>query len=133
LVTTIESRPYGSTGERVTILGLGCGALAKHSFAQGVATVRRALELGITYFDTSPFYCDGASQAILGETLDGRSEKYLHLQSWKRAWPQHRRAPFRLSYIGRLRNWVYREISPQSSDKRVIQAIELFIFMMVEM
>ena len=53
---TLETRPYGKTGEQVSVLGLGGGSLAKHSHDEGVATVRRALELGISYFDTSPLY-----------------------------------------------------------------------------
>ena len=51
--------------------------ISEHSFAEGVATVRRALELGVTYFDTSPFYGKGMSQAVLGEALEGRSEEYV--------------------------------------------------------
>ena len=73
----IETRPFGDTGERVTTLGLGGAGLPRHSFGEGVATVRRALELGITYLDTSPMYGDGLSQAIYGEALQGRSERYL--------------------------------------------------------
>ena len=73
----LETHPYGKTGEEVTVVGLGGGGLYKHSFAEGVATVRRALELGVTYFDTSPEYGGGMSHAILRDALDGRSEKYL--------------------------------------------------------
>jgi len=80
----LEKRPYGKTGEHVSVLGLGGGYLNKYSYMDGVATVRRALELGVSYFDTSPFYGQGAtrygtgaSQAILGEALEGRSESFL--------------------------------------------------------
>ena len=73
----LETRPYGNTGERVTVLGLGGGYLNQYSYRAGVDTVRRALELGVTYLDTAPFYCNGASQAIFGEVLEGRDESYL--------------------------------------------------------
>ena len=73
----LETRPYGKTGEEVTVIGLGGAFLNKYSFEDGVATVHRALELGITYFDTAPGYGRGMSQAILGVALEGRSEKYL--------------------------------------------------------
>ena len=73
----LETRSYGQTGDQVTVIGLGGVFLNKHSFNDGVATVRRALELGITYFDTSPGYAQGMSQAIVGEALDGRSERYM--------------------------------------------------------
>ena len=73
----LETRPYGNTGEEVTVIGLGGARLYRESFTEGVATVRRALELGVTYFDTSPGYGPGMSQAILGDALAGRSEKYM--------------------------------------------------------
>ena len=75
MTAEIETRPYGNTGERVTVIGLGGAPLSKSSFADGVATVHRALDLGITYFDTSPGY--RISQAIYGEALEGRKEKYV--------------------------------------------------------
>jgi len=73
----MEQRPYGKTGERATVLGLGGAFITSRSFADGVATVHRALDLGITYFDTSPMYCRGASQAVFGEALEERDEDYL--------------------------------------------------------
>jgi len=73
----LEERPFGKTGERVTVLGLGGGYLDKYSLADGVATVRRALEAGINYFDTSPSYGRGASQVILGKALEGYKEPYM--------------------------------------------------------
>ena len=73
----MEQRPFGSTGEQVSVIGLGSGFLNYHSYNDGLATVRRALELGISYFDTSPAYGRGASQAIFGEALEGRTERYM--------------------------------------------------------
>jgi len=68
---------YGNSGERVSFIGLGGAFLTANSFADGVATVRKALDLGVTYFDTSPMYCRGASQAVLGEALDGTGVPHL--------------------------------------------------------
>jgi aryl-alcohol dehydrogenase-like predicted oxidoreductase len=73
----LETRPYGQTGDRVTVIGQGGVFLDQHSFDVGVATVHRALELGVTYFDTSPYYGSGMSQGIMGKALEGRSEKYM--------------------------------------------------------
>ncbi|MAG37376.1 MAG: hypothetical protein CL878_14170 [Dehalococcoidia bacterium] len=75
--TAIATRPLGRTGEQATVVGLGGAGLPRQSFADGVATVHRALELGVTYFDTSPVYGEGLSQAILGVALEGRTEPYL--------------------------------------------------------
>ena len=73
----LEQRPFGRTGERVTALSLGGCGLPRVSFADGVATVHRALELGINYFDTAPLYSRGVAQAILGVALEGRPEPHL--------------------------------------------------------
>lgn len=77
MTTAIARRSLGGTGEQVTVLGLGGARLSSQSLAAGVATVRRALELGVTYFDTSPGYGQGMSQAILGEALAGQTGAYL--------------------------------------------------------
>ena len=74
---TLKTRPFGRTGERVTAIGLGGARLDAYSLDEGVATVRRALELGVTYFDTSPLYAEGASQVVLGRALEGHSEPYM--------------------------------------------------------
>ncbi len=71
----METRPIGATGERVTVVGLGGAALDRQSLADGQATVRRALDLGVSYFDTAPAYGRRASQVIVGTVLEGRSER----------------------------------------------------------
>ncbi|MDA0711938.1 MAG: aldo/keto reductase [bacterium] len=73
----MDQRPYGTTGAQTSIIGLGGAYLTASSFADGVATVRKALDLGISYFDTSPMYCRGVSQAVLGEGLKDRKDGYL--------------------------------------------------------
>ena len=76
-MSRLEQRPFGRTGERVTAISLGGCGLPRVSFADGVATVHRALELGINYFDTAPLYSRGVAQAILGVALEGRPEPHL--------------------------------------------------------
>jgi aryl-alcohol dehydrogenase-like predicted oxidoreductase len=66
----LPTRRFGKTDEQTTALGLGGAVLTRSSYADGVATVRRAYELGIRYFDTSPGYCDNLSQPVMGEGLD---------------------------------------------------------------
>ncbi|MCB0107161.1 MAG: aldo/keto reductase, partial [Caldilineaceae bacterium] len=73
----MQPQPYGPTGAMTTKIGLGGAFLTATSFTDGVATVRRALELGVRYFDTSPMYCHGASQAVLGEALAGVTQEHL--------------------------------------------------------
>ena len=90
----LEERPYGRAGDTVSAIGLGGSYLDKRSLDTGVATVRRALELGITYFDTAPAYGRGASQLIMGRALEGRTER--HLLATKLGYlsrPEHWRSP----------------------------------------
>ncbi len=65
-------RPLGKTGVNVTMLGLGTwlGAMQNGTPEEALAVATRALDLGITYFDTAPSY--GASEERLGEALEGR-------------------------------------------------------------
>src|SRR5688572_30061194 len=64
----------GRLGAEVSALGMGGAALndlygRPNNDEQAAATIRRALELGITYFDTSPLY--GESERRMGLGLEG--------------------------------------------------------------
>jgi D-threo-aldose 1-dehydrogenase len=67
----------GKTSLHVTRLGLGGAPLGGlFQDVQGesaVATIRRALELGINFFDTAPLYGHGKSEMRMGEGLAGTS------------------------------------------------------------
>jgi aryl-alcohol dehydrogenase-like predicted oxidoreductase len=71
--TGMEQRALGQTGLRVSALGFGAGAvgglLVRGDRADQTRTVARALEAGITYFDTAPSYGDGRSEETLGRIL----------------------------------------------------------------
>jgi D-threo-aldose 1-dehydrogenase len=70
-----ERRRVGRTSVTVTRLGLGGasigGLFSAVSDADGIATVRRAWDLGIRYFDTAPLYGYGASERRFGAVLAG--------------------------------------------------------------
>lgn len=69
----MEQRDLGRTGIRVSVLGFGCGAvgglMVRGAGADQERAVARAVDLGITYFDTAPSYGDGASETNLGRVL----------------------------------------------------------------
>jgi aryl-alcohol dehydrogenase-like predicted oxidoreductase len=73
----VEDREFGSTGLKVTALGLGGAPLSESCFADGVATIRHAIDAGLTYFDTSPLYGQGMSQAIYGTALSAQDTGFL--------------------------------------------------------
>lgn len=69
----MQQRQLGRTGLSVSILGYGCGAIGGLMVAGTEAeqnrAIGRAVDLGITYFDTATAYGDGASERNLGRAL----------------------------------------------------------------
>ena len=69
----LDTKEIGSTGLRVTRLGIGgapIGSLFRDvTEDDAVATVRRGLELGLNYVDTAPLYGHGLSEMRLGRAL----------------------------------------------------------------
>jgi D-threo-aldose 1-dehydrogenase len=68
-----QRRRLGTTDVEVPVLGLGTAPLGGWPTAvprdQGVATVRRAWNAGVRYFDTAPFYGHGNSEGFVGDVL----------------------------------------------------------------
>jgi aryl-alcohol dehydrogenase-like predicted oxidoreductase len=69
----MEYRTLGKTGLRISEISFGCGAVGGLMTAdrheEQVGVIRRALDLGITHFDTASSYGDGTSEANLGKVL----------------------------------------------------------------
>ncbi|KAJ3707365.1 hypothetical protein LUZ61_011070 [Rhynchospora tenuis] len=67
----MEKRELGNTGLQVSAVGLGASPLG-HVFGDvplsvAIAAVRKALDLGINFFDTSPYYGGTVSETVLGQ------------------------------------------------------------------
>jgi aryl-alcohol dehydrogenase-like predicted oxidoreductase len=65
----IPKRKFGKTGVEVTIIGQAGGRLSMISHEEARAVVRRAYELGISFFDNARSYWDGHSEEVFGEVL----------------------------------------------------------------
>ena len=69
----MEERPLGATGLHVSALGFGCGnvggLLVRGTRLERERAIGRAVELGVSYFDTAPSYGDGLSEQHLGQAL----------------------------------------------------------------
>src|SRR6202048_1762159 len=72
----MERRRFGNTDLTVSIIGLGCygmsGAYGPAEEAESIATIRRALDLGLNFLDTSTRYGQGHNHRLIGEALRGR-------------------------------------------------------------
>jgi aryl-alcohol dehydrogenase-like predicted oxidoreductase len=72
----METRNLGRSGLKVSLVGLGCNNFGgRIDTAQARAVIDRAIELGITLFDTADTYGNrGGSERVLGEVLGSRRQ-----------------------------------------------------------
>jgi aryl-alcohol dehydrogenase-like predicted oxidoreductase len=79
----VELRPCGTSGLRLPGMAIGCWSFGggdywgAQSQADVEAVVHRAIDLGITAFDTAEAYNGGASETSLGQALRGRRDRAL--------------------------------------------------------
>jgi aryl-alcohol dehydrogenase-like predicted oxidoreductase len=75
----MEFRNLGRCGLKVSLVGLGCNNFGGRIDATGSqAVIRKALDLGITLFDTADVYGNrGGSEAILGDYLGSERHKVV--------------------------------------------------------
>jgi aryl-alcohol dehydrogenase-like predicted oxidoreductase len=84
---TSTTRPLGRSGIEVSALGIGCWAIGGPFWAghqplgwgevddnESIRAIRRALDLGVTFFDTANVYGAGHSEMVLAEALAGRRD-----------------------------------------------------------
>lgn len=73
----LPTRTLGRTGEKPSILALGCGSrlLAYGDQEKGVEAVNLAIDSGITYLDTAQAYGDGVSETWVGEVMKTRRKE----------------------------------------------------------
>jgi aryl-alcohol dehydrogenase-like predicted oxidoreductase len=79
---SLERRPLGKTGLKLSVPAFGASSLG-HAFRpadlqESIRSVHVALDLGMNFIDTSPFYGCGISEAVLGFALKGiPRDRYL--------------------------------------------------------
>jgi aryl-alcohol dehydrogenase-like predicted oxidoreductase len=80
--TTLATRTLGNKGPRVSALGLGCmgmsdfyGTKDSRDDVESVATIRAAMDAGITMLDTGDFYGVGHNELLVREAIKGARDK----------------------------------------------------------
>ncbi len=75
----LPTRPLGSTGEQVSILGMGgghvAGAGAGNSDAEVVRVIEHAIDRGVTFMDNAWEYNDGRSETLMGQAIEHRRDE----------------------------------------------------------
>ena len=76
----MKQRQLGKNGPMVSALGLGCMGMSDFYTTgldekESLATLERALEIGVTMFDTADVYGPHTNEALLGRFLKGRRDK----------------------------------------------------------
>ena len=71
----MQQRQLGKNGPKVSALGLGCmgmsGMYDPADQQESIATIRAALDAGVTLFDTGDFYGKGHNELLIGEAVKG--------------------------------------------------------------
>jgi aryl-alcohol dehydrogenase-like predicted oxidoreductase len=77
----LVKRRLGSQGLEVSALGLGCLGMSQSYGAadeqESLATLQRALDLGVNFFDTAEAYGPFKNEALLGRALKGRRSQVV--------------------------------------------------------
>jgi aryl-alcohol dehydrogenase-like predicted oxidoreductase len=82
----MERRRFGNSDLATSTIGLGCysmsGAYGPADDAESIATIRRAVDLGVNFLDTSASYGDGHNHRLIGEAIrDRRHDVVIHSKS----------------------------------------------------
>jgi aryl-alcohol dehydrogenase-like predicted oxidoreductase len=78
----MQQRPLGRTGLSVSVIGFGAASFWGHPAfpePEALRLVHRALDFGVTLFDTGPAYSRGQAESRLGRALAGRDVSRLVL------------------------------------------------------
>jgi aryl-alcohol dehydrogenase-like predicted oxidoreductase len=77
----VDTRKLGTQGLEVSMLGLGCMGMSEFygtaDEGEAIATIHRALELGITFLDTADAYGSGANERLVGKAIADRRDRVV--------------------------------------------------------
>lgn len=75
----METRIFGNSEFAVARIGLGCMGMSDfygpRDHAESIATIHRALDLGVTFLDTADIYGVGRNEELVGEAIQSRRKE----------------------------------------------------------
>ncbi len=125
----MRTRKLGWTGEELTVIGLGAWAIGGGGWAYGwgpqddrdsIATIQKAIDLGINWIDTAPVYGLGHSEEIVGKAIRDRRDRIFLATKCGLVWDK------RGNISGRLKAWSVRQELEASLRRPEVDVIDLY-------
>src|ERR1700681_2444161 len=77
----MKVRRLGKGGLTVSAIGLGCMGMSQSygpgDDAESIATIHRALDIGVNFLDTAAAYGGGANERLVGQAIRGRRDEVV--------------------------------------------------------